>query len=60
MKYNNRKRNAIPVGSSITAADFTLIPCFLQRSVKAFNNSSRSDCMRSALTWSCQEYTHIA
>ena len=33
----------VPIGSSINAVDLTSNPCFLQRSVKAFSSSSRSD-----------------
>lgn len=43
--------NKVPIGSSINAVDLTSNPCFLQRSVKAFSSSSRSDWRRSARTY---------
>ncbi|KAK4853026.1 hypothetical protein QYF36_002508 [Acer negundo] len=46
--------------STIIAVDLTSTPCFLQRSVRAFNSSSRSDCMRSARTYSSLAETKLS
>lgn len=45
-------KTIIPLGISNSAADLTFNLCFVQRSVRAFINSSTSDCIRSALTCS--------